>query len=147
MDAKTARTLNIRALVAVAGGPTSFATRYGAGRWSQPQVSLWISEANPKPIGHKLARSIEEAVGKPNGWLDTPPHVGKESHSGGLELAILAPALTWLDFDEDEGGRYEPVERARRLLELCALLDAAGGTLTPRQADELIATARARRRH
>lgn len=67
MDAKTARTLNVRALVAANDGPAGF------GRMIQrapTQVSQWISETNPKPIGHALARHIEECAGLPSGSLD-----------------------------------------------------------------------------
>jgi len=68
MDAKTARTTNIRALVAQYGGPTKFTEK--SGDWSQAQVSQWISEANPKGIGHALARKIERTLGLPGGWMD-----------------------------------------------------------------------------
>ena len=76
MDAKTARTLNTRALVATDGGPTAFANKYGAGEksnWTQEQVSQWISETKPKGIGHRLAREIERRVGLGPGALDQPP--------------------------------------------------------------------------
>lgn len=76
MDAKTARTLNIRALVAKIGGPTAFANAYGAGEisnWTQEQVSQWISETKPKSVGHRLAREIERRVGIDAGALDQPP--------------------------------------------------------------------------
>lgn len=77
MDAKTARTTNIRALVAQEGGPTKFAEK--SWDWSQAQVSQWISEANPKGIGHALARKIERTLGLSSGWMDQPRstiHVG-----------------------------------------------------------------------
>lgn len=77
MDAKTARTMNIRALVAREGGPTKFAAK--SGDWSQAQVSQWISETNPKGIGHALARAVERALGLPLGWMDQPHgtvHIG-----------------------------------------------------------------------
>ena len=75
MDAKTARTHNIRSLVEAAGGPTRFAERYGdAGKdrpvWSQAQVSQWISVDRPKGIGHALAREIERRMNLPHGRLD-----------------------------------------------------------------------------
>lgn len=70
MDSKTARTLNIRKAVDDAGGPSAFASSVGSGRWSQGQVSQWISEANPKPIGDKLARRLESALRMPAGAFD-----------------------------------------------------------------------------
>lgn len=75
MDAKSARTANIRSFVSAAGGPTTFANRYGdAGPsrsvWSQAQVSQWISVEHPKGIGHALAREIERRLGLSPGWMD-----------------------------------------------------------------------------
>lgn len=58
MDASTARTLNMRLRVAAAGGPAEWARLYGGTRWAQPQVSQWISESNPKSIGHRLSRDL-----------------------------------------------------------------------------------------
>lgn len=75
MDALSARTFHIKQLVAAAGGPVEFSRRRGAGRWSQAQVSQWISETNPKGIGHKLARAIEAELGLPNAYLDRLPSV------------------------------------------------------------------------
>jgi hypothetical protein len=71
MDAKRARTLNIRHFVAEAGGPTEFAIQYGGDRWTQAQVSQWISEKSPKPIGHNLARELEVALGLQEGEFDS----------------------------------------------------------------------------
>jgi hypothetical protein len=73
MDAKTARTLNIRSLVAATGGPKSFSERYfreNGSRWEPAQVSQWISLSKPKGVGHALAREIERVVGWPVGWMD-----------------------------------------------------------------------------
>lgn len=69
MDATTARTMNVRELVAKAGGPTAFANSYGSGRWSQAQVSQWTAD-DPKSIGGRLARAIEAEVGLEKGALD-----------------------------------------------------------------------------
>jgi hypothetical protein len=71
MDASTARTRNIRALVAQHEGPSKFAALVGR---DQAQVSQWISTTHPKPIGSRLARHIEQATGKPLGWLDSAQH-------------------------------------------------------------------------
>lgn len=74
MDAKTSRTLHIRRMVAEAGGPTAWIDQFGAGRkWTQDQVSQWISDTKPKGIGHTLARSIEDAAGMERGAMDAPP--------------------------------------------------------------------------
>lgn len=89
MDASTARTQNIRRIVAEHEGPTAFANRFGAGRWTQTQVSQWISVKAPKGIGHTLAREIEDALNLPAGSLDRPP----ESHAQRLDGATIRSAL------------------------------------------------------
>jgi hypothetical protein len=73
MDANTARTLNMRRLVAAANGPAEWTRQYGGTRWVQAQVSQWISETNPKGIGGRLARDLERAMGLDHGDLDRPP--------------------------------------------------------------------------
>lgn len=88
MDASTARTLNIRRLVAEAGGPAEWSRRYGGTRWQQAQVSQWISEATPKGIGHRLARSLEVAMNLQPGAMDRPP--GEASHQVGIDPAKVA---------------------------------------------------------
>ena len=161
MDAKAARTINIRALVAKTGGPASFAAKTG-GRWVAAQVSQWISETNPKPIGHKLARDIESIVGQSNGWLDQSHFLNDSSEknslyppvTGGVSYSpeTVAVAWNWVRFEEgpfDSKGRQpfaypSDLDRAKRLLELCALIQADGGTLTPQHSEELINAARLR---
>lgn len=102
MDASTARTLNIRAWVNAAGGPTHFVEAFGAGtKWTQAQVSQWISAANPKGIGNRLARDIEARVGKPKGAMDRPP--GVESQDSGQDVDRMRRAARFL---EDLFGHY-----------------------------------------
>jgi len=72
MDANSARTENMRRLVADAGGPAEWVRQYGGTRWQQPQVSQWISETSPKGIGRRLARDLETAMGLTSGELDRP---------------------------------------------------------------------------
>lgn len=64
MDNKAVRKANIEALVAEAGGPTEFGKLIER---EQVQVSQWLGG---KPIGDRLARHIEEKLGKARGWLD-----------------------------------------------------------------------------
>jgi hypothetical protein len=68
MDATTARRHNVTRLVTEAGGPTAFGLLVNR---EQVQVSQWISDRKPKPIGHRLARHIELSLGLDRGWLDT----------------------------------------------------------------------------
>lgn len=94
MDATTARTVNMRRLIAQAGGPAEWARKFGGDRWTQPQVSQWISETNPKSIGGRLARDLESVQGLENGALDRPPHMA--SQPVGIDPEILADAMKLL---------------------------------------------------
>lgn len=95
MDAKEARTANIRLWVKEVGGPAAFGART---RWSKDQASQWTSQKNPKPIGHRLARDIEQALGKRRGEMDAPPgQADLQSQSVLLDLDRLGVALTAID--------------------------------------------------
>lgn len=105
MDASKARTLNIRSLVAKAGGPGAFANAYGTPRdghgsiWPQAQVSQWISLTKPKGIGHKLAREIERRIGVVEGSLDTAPEPDAELPRAPIRVA----AFTIRGIDDEDG--------------------------------------------
>lgn len=90
MDASTARTENMRRLVADAGGPAEWARLYGTARWQPSQVSQWISESKPKGIGGNLARDLERVMGLSNGELDRPP--SDQSHAVGIDIPTLRSA-------------------------------------------------------
>ena len=90
MDATTARTENMRRLVAEAGGQSEWTRLYGGTRWQPSQVSQWISETKPKGIGGNLARDLEAAMGLANGELDRPPST--ESHAVGIDIPTLRSA-------------------------------------------------------
>ena len=67
MDSKTIRYHNTRILVDQAGGVSNFANKINKG---QSQTSQFAGTTPIKGIGNKVAREIEEAFGKPHGWLD-----------------------------------------------------------------------------
>jgi len=90
MDASTARTENMRRLVADAGGPADWARKFGGTRWQQPQVSQWISETSPKGIGGRLARDLEVAMGMAHGELDRAP--SRQSQPVGIDIDTLRSA-------------------------------------------------------
>lgn len=54
----------------------------------------------------------------------------RASQSLGLDPAMLAEALKVLDYDEEIGGEYGPLERARRLIGVYDHVAANGGTPT-----------------
>lgn len=67
MDSKTIRYNNTRILVDQVGGVSNFANKINKG---QSQTSQFAGTTPIKGIGNKVAREIEEAFGKPHGWLD-----------------------------------------------------------------------------
>lgn len=95
----------MRRLVAAAGGPAEWARKYGADRWVQAQVSQWISEANPKGIGGRLARDLEKAMNLPHGSIDLPPG---ESQPATLDRDKLTAAIEFVrDLEESHGREFE----------------------------------------
>jgi len=158
MDASTARTQNIRQLVADAGGPTAFSNRYGHGRWSQAQVSQWIAEENPKSIGNRLARHLEIEVGLPHGSLDYPTEdgirrTGSVRNDGNAEPVMLGPSeyvgvtrvygaslaagsgeVLW-DINEVEGShafRQDYLQKRGLRVEHCRVWNVRGDSMEPR---------------
>lgn len=67
MDIDEIRRQNARYLAGKAGGISAFAELVGK---SQSQMSQLIGKNPRKSIGRQIAREIEEACGKPHGWLD-----------------------------------------------------------------------------
>ena len=67
MNISEIRLENARYLANSIGGVVAMAERLGK---SQPQVSHFIGGNPVKNIGNKIARQIEEAFNKENGWLD-----------------------------------------------------------------------------
>lgn len=105
MDSKTIRYNNTRILVDQVGGVSNFANKINKG---QSQTSQFAGTTPIKGIGNKVAREIEEAFGKPHGWLDvlhqedstlisnnlkTP----SSSASSNKELEDLFKSLIYLD--------------------------------------------------
>jgi hypothetical protein len=58
---------NARQLARECGGLSAFAKRIGR---ADPYVSQLIGVTPQRGIGHAMAKHIEEAFGKPPGWLD-----------------------------------------------------------------------------
>lgn len=97
------RRINARALAKDVHGQAEFARRTGM---PDSQVSQLIGENPTKNIGNKIARRIEEAFGKHEGWLDTP-HVNEQR----AEYEVQ-PARDYENADdgpEFKSGRKYPV--------------------------------------
>lgn len=135
MDNKAVRKANVAALVRQYGGPTAFGEVVNR---RQAQVSQWLGT---KPIGDRVARDIERALGKAPGWLDhlhsvqdadqtAHEGVGKvppASHSGRWDSRTMTEALKLLDYDEAAGGDYTPEAREQRLWRIYEDVLAQGG--------------------
>ena len=76
MDSKTIRYNNTRILVDQVGGVSNFANKINKG---QSQTSQFAGTTPIKGIGNKVAREIEDAFGKPHGWLDVLHHKDSDS--------------------------------------------------------------------
>jgi hypothetical protein len=67
----------------------------------QISPSMWSQIKSSRPIGDKLARQIESAVGKPSGWLDA---LRKDAAPSAAETAFIELALAaWRS--TNSGGR------------------------------------------
>lgn len=68
----------------------------------QISPSMWSQIKSSRPIGDKLARQIEAASRKPNGWLDVEH---RPSAPSSAELAFLDLALTAYRSTNAEGRK------------------------------------------
>ncbi|MDM9639328.1 hypothetical protein [Acinetobacter nosocomialis] len=104
MDSKSIRYLNTRILVEEVGGVSNFAEKINKG---QSQTSQFAGTTPIKGIGNKVAREIEEAFGKPHGWLDVLHEEDSSLLSNNLnasssvvdnkELEALIKSLLYID--------------------------------------------------
>ncbi|KHF78452.1 Phage repressor [Acinetobacter sp. neg1] len=100
MDSKTIRYNNTRILVDQVGGVSNFANKINKG---QSQTSQFAGTTPIKGIGNKVAREIEEAFGKPHGWLDIPHEDRDNINSFDSNIANqfpisgrLIPVISWI---------------------------------------------------
>lgn len=145
---RTTRWENFRRLAEEVGGVSKAAELLGK---SAGQVSHFGGERPIKAIGPRIAREIEAAFGKPEGWLDvsqgderTGAEAGHLSQTHVMIASTLAEAEKWVRFEESKGAVYQPLRRAERLIELYSEIASAGGSLPPERAETIINAARAR---
>ncbi len=67
MDSRQIRRLNVRQLAEEVGGVTALAGMTGT---SQSYLSQIIGPHPSREVGEVLARRVEQATGRPHGWLD-----------------------------------------------------------------------------
>jgi len=98
MDSKSIRYINTRFLVDQVGGVSNFADKINKG---QSQTSQFAGTNPIKGIGNKVAREIEDAFGKPHGWLDIPHAETELDNNIDLQRRInvegkLIPVISWI---------------------------------------------------
>ena len=117
MDSKTIRYKNARMLVRECGGISAFADKLGK---QQSQVSAIAGENPIKGIGPKIARQIESAFRKPEGWMDVPQWgMSNVVHVPPQPATRMAPVISWVQagawneaadpFPPGTGESWEPV--------------------------------------
>lgn len=102
---------NARWLSTQCGGPTQFADKL---ELSQSRVSQLIGQNPIKNIGSATARKIEDAFGKPMGWLDTP-HAWEEEKNAPAhptDIASEISRLISLYAEASEDGRKQIMRMA-----------------------------------
>ncbi len=102
------RRQRLAALVEEAGGQSALAAKIGK---DKNQIYQWLadtSEAQSRNIGTRSARAVEEAMGRPEGWLDRDDALGAESQLRRPDPAILAQTQEFLDTAYAfQGKRFE----------------------------------------
>lgn len=117
----------LKVLVAAGGGPTSVGAAVGT-----PPSHISAMTAGRRGVGDALADSLENAFGRPNGWMDMPipgveaPLANESSHVAPPTLAqaleVVITAITAL-----------PQPKRKTLAEDLALLAVAPGDAETRQ--------------
>lgn len=101
------RLWNTRALADQVGGIARFADRVGR---KQPQISNMIGRTPIKPIQTRLARAIEKACGKEEGWLDVAnvrDWLGIRNQAWSVEVRAAMAAAGIRVNDTSTAGRDE----------------------------------------
>lgn len=96
---------NLLRLITEEGGQKALADRLGKDKNQVYQWGLPTDNQASRNISDRTARAIEEATGKPRGWLDhdhpTTPAAGQSaalaSQVGGLDSGKLSSSITFLE--------------------------------------------------
>lgn len=149
MDAHKIRWTNFRRLVDEVGGISKAAEVLGK---APAQVTHFGGAKPTKNIGPKIAREIEAAFHKPEGWLDNvhdrdffaPYSSAPPATDVVMVASTLSEAEKWVRFEEARGVVYQPLRRAERMIELYKEIAAAGGVMPPELAEDIINAVRSR---
>jgi hypothetical protein len=105
---------NARRLLAEAGGQKGMIEITGR---SQSQISHLMGEKPIKPIGKRIAESLEDAFKKPKGWMDTDRRLTSSSEED-IAFDSLVVRLKAIYSERDNSGRSDLEEALRSLLKL-----------------------------
>ena len=104
---ETVRLSNLERLVAEAGSAAALArlAKTSESYLSQIRNQLTTPKGTPRGVGDDLAAKLEQAMGKPNGWMDETHRVATEDHAPynaepGPELRGLHPLISWVQAGE-----------------------------------------------
>ena len=88
MDVKSIRKDNLQRLLDEAGGREALARKVGT---SPAYISQIRSERTAADVGHQLARRLESAMGKPEGWMDVAHGVSEEADLVREAVFLVSP--------------------------------------------------------
>lgn len=96
MSVRTARRRKLDVLIDEAGDVASLARRAGVSDKYLRQILAGFQgprDRKPRELGDRVARRLEAACGRPEGWMDEPAAVGGRAGRGpGTAVAAFAPA-------------------------------------------------------
>jgi hypothetical protein len=95
-DVYELRLLNLRQLIAKHKGPTSLARKLGHANGSQISQHTTDDLEKRRRIGEKFARSVEEKLKLPAGWMDQP-HEGAEPSVSAIDVDRLQLVIALVD--------------------------------------------------
>mgnify|MGYP007054544646 CR=1 FL=1 len=106
MDVKAIRLRNLRALVEEVGGIRALAELADTSYQTLWQIvgGTELPSGKVRALGYLLARKIETAVNKPQGWLDVD-----HGERAALDDEAIRFALWWQGLDEKEREKFHQV--------------------------------------
>lgn len=143
MDAYETRRTNARRLASEVGGQAKFAVKLGK---SLSMVGQWIGDKPARNIGPTAARDIEEAFGKPHGWLDMPQDFQNVSPAavGHKHVPLIdyvqAGMMSEITDPFSFGNGFESIATEIDVSDVAFALEVRGDSMTPdfREGDRII---------
>lgn len=122
------RRANLRQLVEQWGGPKPLSVKLG-----YSNASFVVQMAGPNPtreVTEKTARKIEQTLGLPPGWLDSPP--GANHGLASVDMSLIASVIRVVaQTAEDEGVHLSPIKLGDLVAVIYADAETHGNTIRP----------------